>query len=126
MSKKLETFQHELAEIQSHGIPAPIKKTELDLTGDYSVKNKTLIRNDGMELFLGERKKPTSSKPVNFLLLVDSNGKKSYCSSMFPNPKSRGTFNMDYDNKKYLLSFSDTEPKATIWRRCSTKMAVNQ
>ena len=124
LDEKLKTFHHELAEIQSHGIPAPIKKTELDLTGNYSVANKTLTRDDGKQLFLGRREKAVGKKPKDFLLLIKGS-KKSYCSSLFPSLKSQGSFNLDYENKKYLLTFMDNGSKAIIQRRCSTKMAFS-
>jgi len=127
MQKKLEIFQQELAEIQSCGlgIQEPIQKTELDLSGNYQVANKVLTRNDGMQLFLGRREKSIGRKPKDFLLLIE-NGKKTYCSSLFPSLKAEGTYNLDYLNRKYLLTFLDVGTKAIVQRRCSTNKAVNQ
>lgn len=88
-------------------------RTNIDLSGNYLKSGPKIILDKASALVIKERKKPDLLKTQNYLVF-ETNGKQSYCSSLYPTNESN-TFNADYAGIKYVISFSDS--RVTIKHR---------
>jgi len=89
------------------------------LSGHYQVTGSNLIR-EGCHLVIGTRK-PTATKPKNFLLEHPGNGEKDrYISNLYPVPKAPGSpqgalwFDLDYQGRYYTLEINQATREAEI------------
>jgi hypothetical protein len=80
------------------------------VVGNYQIKNSRLQKiNDSLELVIGTRKKPTITKPLNYLLICLPNNKFGYLSSMYrialESPKNDSqAYSIEVDRIEYKLS----------------------
>jgi hypothetical protein len=81
-------------------------KANIDLSGNYVKSGARIILNSASFLLIKKRKNPDLLKAQNYLVF-ETNGKQSYCSSLYPTDKE-STFNADYAGVKYVLTFSDS------------------
>lgn len=81
-----------------------------NLEGSFQIAKQNLIKLDGepLRLVIGSRKKPTGSKPINYLLQHLPTGKYVFISSLFPSQKQpvNGSqmFSLDYEGQNYTCS----------------------
>lgn len=90
------------------------------VVGNYQIKNSRLQKiNDSLELVIGTRKKPTITKPLNYLLICLPNNKFGYLSSMYriglESPKNDSqTYSIEVDRIEYQLSIDMGNKHAII------------
>jgi hypothetical protein len=78
------------------------------LQGCYEINNKTLVNTSdkGLQrLVIGTRKKPTPTKPTNYILSKQG-GKYNYVSSMYPTTKD-DLFKLEYNGVCYDMTPTD-------------------
>ena len=90
------------------------------VVGNYQIKNSRLQKiNDSLELVIGTRKKPTITKPLNYLLICLPNNKFGYLSSMYligekSLKNDSQTYSIEVDTIEYQLSINMGNKQAKI------------
>jgi hypothetical protein len=90
------------------------------VVGNYQIKNSRLQKiNDSLELVIGTRKKPTITKPLNYLLICLPNNKFGYVSSMYRlTPESTKNdlqmYSIEVEGIEYQLSIDMANKYAII------------
>lgn len=90
------------------------------VVGNYQIKNSRLQKiNDSLELVIGTRKKPTITKPLNYLLICLPNNKFAYLSSMYqtalkPPVNELQVYSIEVDAIEYQLSINAGNKSAKI------------
>jgi hypothetical protein len=88
--------------------------------GIYQFQNSRLKKiNDSLELVIGNRKKPTITKPLNYLLICLPNNKFAYLSSMYQiglkSPvNDLQVYSIEVDSIEYQLSINPQNKIAKI------------
>lgn len=67
-------------------------------------QKKFSLENSTEYLILSDRLNTEGKKPVSFIVKVDEKGKRTYISSLFPNPD--GSFNFDYLGQRYCATIT--------------------
>ena len=75
------------------------------IEGKYQIKGNTLSNSEHKFLVV-ERQSTTPKKGKNFLLHVDTKGKREYISSLYTT-STDNLFKFDYYGKEYRLELSD-------------------
>jgi hypothetical protein len=80
------------------------------MNGTYFLTGSGMYQAEGQpfKLIITKRKHAKPGLASSFVLLVDSNGKRNYCSSLYPtqNPEQ---FNIEYKGTRYkLINSNDT------------------
>lgn len=86
-------------------IPSKEKSHFITLTGNYKKESDTIFLKDSKVLKINFRKEISLSKPKYFLTL-QSKGKKTFVSSLYPT-REKGIFNGDYLGIKYSFDFKN-------------------
>jgi len=101
-----------------HSLKSKIMKSKI--VGNYHIKNSRLQKiNDSFELVIGTRKKPTITKPLNYLLICLPNNKFGYVSSMYlinreSHENAFKTYSIEVDSIEYQLSIDMGKKQAKI------------
>ena len=82
------------------------------LEGKYQKKGNTLFNSEHKFLVV-ERQNSTPKKGKNFLLHVDTKGKREYISSLYTTTTDN-LFKFDYYGKEYRLELSDQPIISTV------------
>lgn len=83
-----------------------------NLCGQYQIAKRSRLISPNLTLVVSNRRKPESTKPKQYLLLITGDNSFEYVSSMYPVPGVHNTFTIDYKGTNYLLVIDSD--KATI------------
>jgi hypothetical protein len=83
-----------------------------NLVGKYQIKGSTLS-NPIHKFLVVQRKATTQKKGKNFLLHVDTKGKREYISSLYTTTADN-LFKFDYYGKEYRLELTDNPSIAIV------------
>jgi len=78
-----------------------------NLLGFYYRDNANLISKcKKITLLICKREKTTPKKPINFIIRIDSEGKRHYISSLYPTSK-KYVFRFDYNGQTYAIVLAE-------------------
>jgi hypothetical protein len=76
-------------------------------SGVFTKEVSTFFNDSEIIYIIATRKKPTPTKPINYIL-AKTKGKTFYISSLYPTPKEN-IFNVDYQGYKFIIEFKAAE-----------------
>ena len=74
-------------------------------SGVFTKEVGTFFKDSNVKYIIATRKKPTPTKPINYIL-AKTKGKTYYISSLYPTEKE-SVFNADYQGNKYSIKFEN-------------------
>lgn len=91
---------------------------DTNLTGQFVIDKSNLIRSD-LHLVIGQRKKPTPTKPKYYLLARLSPSSHVFISSLYPTGQESPeigsqVYSLDHTGRSYILTIDQESGKATI------------
>lgn len=84
-----------------------------NLVGNYQITKSNLVSNS-LHLVISERKKPEINKPKRYLLLKQGDKSFKYISSLYPSKEGDNSFEIDYNDIKYILRLDAENGSAVI------------
>jgi len=79
------------------------------MQGTYFLKDTATYKAEGQtkSILISKRKHARPGMAASFILLVDANGNRTYCSSLYPTEKPN-EYNIEYQGNRYKVIHNET------------------
>ena len=79
------------------------------MQGTYFLKDTATYKAEGQthSILISKRKHARPGMASSFILLVDANGNRKYCSSLYPTEKPN-EYNIEYQGKRFKFIHNET------------------